>query len=169
MTSTAEQEQAAADQPVGQEIMVPNTGEVLPLDGPSDQLAGAVFHMRELESELARVRKIVSTELTRRLDAENLRKAEAIGEAGSWKVEVAAPATEWNEDRIAGVLDELVEENVITPGAMDRVLTTVRKLDKRELNKLVKTLSPDNEARLKACSSRSTNVRSVKVEEGPGQ
>ena len=149
--------------PIGQEVMVPPTGEIIPLDGPSDQLAEAVFRMKELEDELVRARRTVSLELTRRLDMENLRTANA----GSWKVSVAAPAKDWDTDRIAGVLDELVEEQRITPGAMDRVVKLERKLDKRELTKMLKTLPEEAAARLNECSSPSRRLRSVKVEQGP--
>jgi hypothetical protein len=153
--------EVAEGAPVGAEVLVPVTGELLPLDAPSAQLAEAVLRMRELEQQLAAARQLVGAELTHRLDMENLRSAEVDG----LKVTVAAPGRDWNTDTLAGVLDELVEESVITPAAMDRIVVLERKVKGTELRKLLATLPEAEAARLRACSKPNSRVRSVKVED----
>lgn len=148
------------DAPIGQEIAIPQTGELLPLDAPSDQLAEAVARMRDLEKELSRVRGIVGGELARRLDLENMRSVRV----DNFKIKVGAPGVDWNTDQLAGVLDELVEEASLTTGAMDRIVFLERKVSIRELNKLLPNLNPEQAARVRACSTPSKRARVASVE-----
>lgn len=141
-------------------IAIPPTGEAVALDAPSEDLAAAVLHMRELEQELSRVRQIVGLEITRRMDLENLRSVEH----GGFRIKVAAPGTDWDEKALEEALDELVAAEAITPGAKERLFKTTRKIQIRELSKLLATLPPDAAAKLRACSEPSKRVRSVSVE-----
>ena len=145
----------------GMELVLPVLGEVLPLDAPSDQLAEAAWRMRELETELARVRKLVGNELVNRMDRENLRSVEVAG----YSITVSAPgAVDWDADQLAEVLGELVKRDVITAGALDRVLPVKRTVAQRELKKLLETLdSPDVEL-VETCSAPSRRSRTVKVQ-----
>lgn len=147
------------------DLIIPLTGEQLALDAPTDQLAEAAAYLREQEVECARVRNILGAELTRRLDMENLRK----GSAGRFEISVAAPATDWDKDAIREVLDRLVADEIITPGARDRVLEPTVKLASRELSKLIKNLDPEHAAALSACGTPSMRTRSVKIEQLRGE
>lgn len=145
--------------PLTGEVLVPYSGELLALDADSETLVDAVYRMRELEDELRRVRQTVGLELTRRLDAENLRSVKV----GEYDLKVAAPRDDWPIDDVDAVLAELVEAETITQGARDRVVKSEPKLDLRELKKLLGTLPDDARDRLRSVSTRSTRLRSVTV------
>lgn len=151
--------------PVGQEIIIPTTGEVLPLDAPNKKLAEAAVYMGELKKELARVEAIVAGELARRMDLENLRTVEEDG----FKLQVSAPERDWDLDKLKDVLDDFVAKGRITRGAADRVITwtepkPVERVAKVELNKLLNGELPEvAKKQLKACSTPSKTVRKAKV------
>lgn len=145
----------------GRELMVPATGEVLALNQPSDILAEAVNRMRELERELASVRQTVAEELTRRMDVENLRKADV----GDYTISVDAPgALDWDLKKLDEVLDGLVAAGRLSAAAKERVMPPKPSLSQRELKKLLTTLEPDERERVEACSAPSRRTRRVKVE-----
>lgn len=151
--------------PTGQDIVIPTTGEVVPLDADNRKLAEAAAYMGDLKKELARVEAIVTAELARRMDLENLRTVKEQG----FQLKVGPPERDWNLDQLAEVLDEFVEKGRITEGARDRVLPLVtpdpyRKLAKVELNKLLTGELPEvAKKQLKACSSPAKTVRKAKV------
>lgn len=149
------------EQETGRDLIVPATGEIVNLSAPTDILAEAAARMRELETELARVRGVVSEELTRRLDHENLRSAEV----GDYTITVDAPGgLDWDTDELLQELDRLVELDVISGDALERVLPAKRRVAVRELKKLLPTLDPDYRTDLEACSSPSSRVRRVKID-----
>lgn len=144
----------------GQDLIVPVTGEVLPLDGESNLLADAVLRMKEIENELYRVRKIVNDELAKRLDKENLRTAKL----KDFEITVDAPsAVDWDTDGLLGALGTLVKEGVISEAALDRVMPVTRKISQRELKKLIATLDGGDLEMVASCSKPSTRARRVKV------
>lgn len=149
---------------IGQAI-VPVTGELLPLDAPNETLINALYEMRDLESQLQAVRRDVGLELTRRMDADNLRQVDVNG----FRVTVAAPGEDWDMDRLDEVLDELVAAEVLTRAAVDRLFKVERKIQKRELTKLLKNLDSEPADAIRACSERSRRVRSVRVEDKTGE
>lgn len=147
--------------------LVPVTGEVIPFDAPNETLIDALFRMRDLETQLAAVRRDVGLEITRRMDADNLRQVEVDG----FKVTVAAPGEDWDLELLDEVLGQLVAAGVLTPAATDRLFKVERKIQKRELTKLLKNLDGQNaEAAesIRACCETSRRVRSVKVEDRAG-
>lgn len=144
--------------------LVPVTGEVIPYDAPTDVLLDALYRMRDLEQQLQACRRDVGLEVTRRMDADNIRQADIDG----FRVTVAAPGEDWDLDRLDEVLDELVAAKVITRGAVDRLFKTERKVQKRELSKLLGNLDDEPAAAIRACSERSRRVRSVRVEDRVG-
>lgn len=149
------------------QAMVPVTGEVVPYDAPNEVLIEALHRMRDLENRLAAARRDLGLEVTRRMDADNLRQVEVDG----FKVTVAAPGEDWDLKRLDGVLDGLVDAEVLTPAATERLFKTERRIQKRELTKLLKNLDGVNSEaaeQIRACCETSRRVRSVKVEDQIG-
>lgn len=147
------------------QALVPVTGEVIPHDAPTDVLLDALHRMRDLEQQLQACRRDVGLEVTRRMDRDNIRQADVDG----FRVTVSAPGEDWDLDRLDEVLDELVAAEVITRAAVDRLFKTERKIQKRELTKLLKNLDPEPADAIRACSERSRRLRSVRVEDLTGE
>lgn len=145
--------------------LVPVSGEVIPFDAPSDVLVDAIYRIRDLESRLASARRDLGLEITRRMDADNLRQVDVDG----FRVTVAKPAEDWDMDRLDEVLDELVAAEIITRAAVDRLFKVERKIQKRELTKLLSNLDEEPAAAIRACSERSRRLRSVRVEDLTGE
>jgi hypothetical protein len=146
---------------MSRELVVPVVGEVLDLDAPSDRLAEATWRMRELESELARVRKAVAVELVRRMDQENLRSVEVAG----YSITVDAPGgLDWDAQGLDQVLAELVDREVITAGARERVVPMKPSVVQRELKKLLATLPEPERELVEGCASPTRRTRRVKVD-----
>lgn len=121
--------------PVGQDIVIPTTGEVVPLDADNRKLAEVAAYMGDLRKELTRVEAIVTAELARRMDLDNLRSVKEEG----FELKVGPPEREWNLDQLDEVLADFVDKGRITEAARERVLPLVtpdpyRKLAKVELN-----------------------------------
>ena len=143
------------------EVMVPVTGEVIDLASPTDTLAEASQRIRELETELARVRASIGMEIVKRMDHENLRSAEV----GDFSLTVDAPGgVDWEAKKLEEALWWLVDHDQISGEAMDRVLPMKRSVGLRELKKLLPSLSDEDRARVEACSAPSKKVRRVRVE-----
>lgn len=146
------------------QALVPVTGEVIPYDAPNEVLIDALYRMRDLENQLAACRRDVGLEITRRMDADNLRQVDVDG----FRVTVAAPGEDWDLELLDEVLAGQVEAGVLTPAAVDRLFKTERKIQKRELTKLLKNLDGEVADQIRACSEQSRRVRSVKVEDKAG-
>ena len=149
------------------QALVPVTGEIVPFDADNEVLIDALYRMRDLETQLASARRDVGLEITRRMDADNLRSVEVDG----FKVTVAAPGEDWDLKRLDEVLRELVEAQVLTPAATERLFKVERKVQKRELTKLLKNLDDVNAGAAEAirvCRDTSRRIRSVKVEDLQG-
>ena len=147
--------------------LVPVTGEVIPYDAPNETLIEAMYRMRDLEAQLAACRRDVGLEITRRMDADNLRSVEVDG----FKVTVAAPGEDWDLALLDEVLEGLIAAGTLTPAATERLFKTERRIQKRELTKLLKNLDGVNSEAadtIRACCDTSRRVRSVKVEDRAG-
>ena len=147
--------------------LVPITGELVPFDAENAVLIEAVHRMRDLEQQLATARRDLGLELTRRMDADNLRQVEVDG----FKVTVAAPGEDWDLKKLDEVLNELIDQGTLTPAATERLFKTERKIQKRELTKLLKNLDGVNRDAadlIRGCCETSRRVRSVKVEDLEG-
>ena len=148
-------------------MVVPDTGELIPLDAPSEDLAAAVYRMKTLEDELYRVRGIVNQELTRRMDLDNKRSVEVDG----FKLEVAAPGKEWDYELLDEVLADLVDAGKLSEEgkrSLYKVPEPKRSLQVRELNKLLASLPDDLAAQVRACAGESKRTRAVKVKDLEG-
>lgn len=145
--------------------LVPVTGELIPLDAPNEVLIDALYRMRDLEQQLYRVRRDVGLEVTRRMDADNLRQVDVDG----FRVTVAAPIEDWDLERLDRVLVGLVDQGTLTPAATQRLFRTRREIDKRELKKLLGNLDGEDVEKIRACSEKSKRVRSVRVEDRSGE
>lgn len=149
------------------QALVPVTGEVIPYDAPNEVLIDALYRMRDLENQLAAARRDVGLEITRRMDADNLRQVEVDG----FKVTVQAPGEDWDLKALDEVLDGLVAHGVLTPAAVERLFKVERRIQKRELTKLLKNLDDVNAGAAEAirvCRDTSRRIRSVKVEDLQG-
>lgn len=146
------------------QALVPVSGEVIPYDAPNEVLIDALYRMRDLENQLAACRRDVGLEITRRMDADNLRQVDVDG----FRVTVAAPYEDWDLDELDDVLAVLVDREVLTPAAVERLFKTERKIQKRELTKLLKNLDGEAADAIRACREQSARVRSVRVEDKAG-
>lgn len=146
------------------DLMIPGTGELIPLDGPTDHLAEAFDAISDLERQLRDARGAIRAELLTRLDRENRRSAEV----GDWKLEAEAPdQTDYDPDELAPILARLVGEEKISAEAMDKALE--RKVErlprKRELSRLLGSalLTDDDRAAILGCAKPRTRERRLTV------
>jgi hypothetical protein len=146
----------------GKEAVNPETGENLVLkDVEAVELAAYIDDVRYYESKLSEAKQIVGREIHRRMD-ENLTWTMNVG---GFKVTGQSPTTtEWDEDKLEEVLNELVRKRKITAGQRDTVvvkeMVPVRKIVKGKLNALMK-VSDEVKAAIVACSSKVEARRSI--------
>lgn len=146
------------------DLVVPATGELLDLDGPTDVLADAVARIASLETDLRDARSALRGELLRRMDTANVRSFDA----GPYKLEAEAPnQSDYDAQDLAPVLAELVVNGKIAQEAMDAALERVvsHKPRKRELDRLLTspTLSDEDRAAIQACAKPRTRERRLTV------
>lgn len=144
--------------------LVPVTGEVLDLDAPNETLVDALFRMRDLEQQLQAARRDVGLEITRRMDADNLRQVDVDG----FRVTVSAPGEDWDLEALDEVLTALVDNGILTPAATQRLFRVKRDVDKREMKKLLGNVEPVDAGKIRGCSAKSKRLRSVRVEDRSG-
>lgn len=97
----------------------PLTGELCPLDGPTDALGTFLADVREIESRLREAKAVVTAELLARMDRE-----------GTWTVRVpgmkitgeAPGRVEYDVEKLRTVVDELVAEGTISQEAAGRAV-----------------------------------------------
>lgn len=148
----------------GRELLVPLTGELIKLDSPTDEIARITQQIREMEQELYRARNQLNEELVRRLDHENLRKAEV----GAFIISVDAPnAVDWDVRQLEMVLHGFVDHDELSADAVDRILPSKRSVSIRELKKLIGTLDDELGAKVEACATPSHKLRRVRIESQP--
>lgn len=102
-------------------VVHPTTGEIVPLDGPTSDLADWLYETREQEGIVRDLKRVVSEELVRRMDAE----AQWTVHLGGWKLSAPSPApsTEYDAEALWAELETLVAEGVISRGAMEAAVT----------------------------------------------
>lgn len=118
-------------------VIDPTTGEVITLDGPTDQLALFIQNVRDVEQAFRESKRAVAAELHRRMDAE----ATWTVRAGDWEISGESPSrVEYDPTELHDRLTELLESDLITPRAMEdaieRVVTFKPKV--RGINQLLK-------------------------------
>lgn len=104
-------------------LMNPATGEVVALDGPTEDLGQFLADLREHESMWREAKKLVTRELVARMD-----------KSASWTLHVnglklstqsPAPSEEFNGPELREALLDLVDEGVVTIEAVDAAVETV--------------------------------------------
>lgn len=105
------------------QVVVPYSGEVVPLSADTEQLAALVDEVRDVESRLKELKSAISAEVHQRMDKD--RRWTLV--AGEWKVtgKSDSPEVVYDVDRLAAVLTQLVDEGVISAAAMDGALEQV--------------------------------------------
>lgn len=144
------------------EILDPTTGELVPLDGPTDRLAQVLDDVRELERQLRTLKSVVSGELLERMD----RSAQWTLREGSYEISGASPSPTlvYDADRLYGVLRGLVDDGVIAPAAAEAAVRQVVELKPvvRGINALRK-LGGQVALEIEACAAEVEKDRRVSV------
>jgi hypothetical protein len=143
-------------------LPMPFTGEVLPLDAPTADLARALDELKELTSRIREVRERIDDELLRRLD----KNARWTVREGDFKVTGTSPApkAEWDGAALSVVLAELRGLALIDYEAAEAALETVVSYKPKAagLQRLLK-LGGEVAERVGACRSEVEPVRRVTV------
>jgi hypothetical protein len=146
----------------------PVTGEVLPLDAPTVDLARALDELKELESRLKEVRDRIGEEVLQRMDAKALW---TLRTEDGFKLSAPSPApkAEWDGPALALALVELRGLDLIDYEAAVAALETVvtYKPKAAGLNRLLK-LGGEVAERVGACRVMVEPVRRVTVKRERG-
>lgn len=102
------------------QIVVPYSGEVVSLSADTDVLAALSDEIKDVESRLRELKAAISTEVHERMD----KQRKWTMAAGPFKLtgKSDAPEVEYDPDRLAAVLTQLVDEGEITRDAMDEAI-----------------------------------------------
>lgn len=120
----------------------PRTGELVPLDSPTDVLAEARMSVVEQREHLNRIGNAIDRELAKRLDHENMRKWRVPrGDGSTLEMEVNAPTTtEWDAALLRSELLRLTQgdDAPLTEAAVDAAVEVITsyKVKAREASKL---------------------------------
>lgn len=152
-------------------VVHPATGELLDLAGqPTDQLIDLVEGAREYQQQVGEFRSAVEQVIVERMDRELDRTAIV----GGHKLTVnAATRDEWDLDRLAAVLADLVNRSVISEKAARKVIETPPPkpqpavLRKAALNLLVKDVVPAVKDTIAECATQVPQRRTLKIERLP--
>jgi hypothetical protein len=140
-------------------IVHPLTGEVIdPRTVQTEALLEAHDLLLDSVKTIHGMRRQVDDELVRRMDHEGRRSFTFTG----FKIEVSAPTVkEWNTTRLAIVLNELVEEELISSEKADRCVRHKPEAVWRELKTLLS--DPRVRERIEDCYDEIEAPRYVKV------
>jgi hypothetical protein len=142
----------------GNAVVIPGTGEVVPLDAPLDLFVGAWEHMQELDADLKSARRALSDEIARRLDHEG-RRSLAVGRV---KFEVNAPTEkQWDLKELQETLAELLAEDTISQAKAESCIRWEPKAVWMELKTLLS--DPRCAARIEHCYRDAPATRYAKV------
>ncbi len=141
----------------------PATGELLPLArGGTDELAGQLREVRELEGRLREYKSAISRELLHRMD----RAAKWTVRYKGWKVEGdAPPKPDYDGAVLARELGDLVKAGIIDVVAHVAAVEAVEqwKPKKAGINALLKLGSPEITAALARAEVPASKTRTVRV------
>jgi hypothetical protein len=144
------------------ELLNPSTGEVIPLDASTEQLAEWLDQTKEWEARLRDAKRLAQGELLRRLDA-NARWTDLVGE---FEIRAPSPSPKvvYDNDELAKTLTDLVAEGLITEEAKDAALelATYWKPKIGGIKKLLK-LGGEVKDRVEACGQVESVTRYVSV------
>lgn len=140
----------------------PQSGEVLALDRPTEDLGAFLYRVRDFESRLKEAKALVSEEILRRQDAD----ASWTTRAGDYELKGASPQpkTEWDAEALKIILFDLMSEGLISVNAADAALKTetVYKPQPKGLNALMK-LGEGIKERLLPAKTKTAKRRYVSV------
>ena len=125
-------------------ILHPQTGELVNLDAPTNELADLLDTYRQIDSESRRAKTAITDELARRFDHEG----RASHTAGNWKLQVNSPeAVTYQPDRVYAILQAAAEDGEISHDAVELACppTGKRRVSKRDLTRVLAVL-PDERA-----------------------
>lgn len=144
-------------------VLNPMTGEVVPLDAPTDTLGEYLDAIREFEGSLREQKATVSRELLRRMDTE----ARWSVVAGPWKLTGRSPEPElvYDVDRLRAVLEQLVADDLISQRAMNEACERVVEFKARKagIAKLLKLGGAVRE-QIEQCREEQEPQRYVRVQ-----
>lgn len=161
--------ESVVDDGVTDVVVHPLSGELLALRGmPTTDVARTLKAFDGEVLRLADFRKALVDELVARLDRGNERKAKV----GDYVLETNAPTeVDYHLDVLAEGLDALVKDDKLEAEVLERVITwtkpaePTRRIDKREVNKLLRSDDPAIVAAIvKSRATKNVN-RTLKVDE----
>ena len=121
--------EAERRRPLKAALVNPASGELIPPDAPTDELARELASCRELAALLRSHVRAVSRIVIRRMDEE----ARWTADVGRWKVSSSSPTSgaKYDGERLERLLGELVAEGAITAEAMRAAVTPVTEYEVR--------------------------------------
>lgn len=100
-------------------VVIPGTGMVVSLDADAEEIARAWDELIETERDVKSVKRVISDEITRRLDFEGRRQITI----GDLRLETTAPEErEWDLPALQSLLLQLVSEGTISEKKADACL-----------------------------------------------
>jgi len=136
-------------------MLMPHTGELVSLDADAEVLAEALHEIREMEASLRSAKGLISREVHRRMDA----SARWTIDAGDWQLVGASPGRlNWNADRLAEIVLELVQEGTINAAAAEAAVEQVHEWRARPVGiNALRKLGPEIAARVEEASEPVNN------------
>lgn len=147
-----------SDAPV---VLNPATGELVPLDSPTDVLAQYLAGVREFEDGLRSAKRQVADELLQRMDHE-----------GTWTVHLPGITVEgdgpgrvmYDAEELHRRLDDLVDHGHISAAARDKAVEVVTTYKAKAAGvKALHKLGDEVAEAIDACSHPSEKPRQVRV------
>lgn len=146
------------------DLIVPLTGELVDLQGPTDTLAAHMHEVQRIESDLRAAKAVLRAELVSRMDKELARTFQA----GEFFLECDAPGqTEYDANELDRVVARLVKEDKIGFAAAAQALKVVETVKpmKRGIDKLLAapSLTDEDRAEVLACAHPKPGSRTLRV------
>lgn len=155
-------------------VVNPVTGEMVDLALGTDTIARARREVVDAKDQLDVFATDLDTELNARLDAANLRSAIVDDGSGECRWEITGKAAfteEYPVVQLQEALDLLIDVEKLTPAVKDAVLVEqprpAPKVNKRELNKLLKHMDPEVRDLIASCKIEKPQKRTVGVKQLP--
>lgn len=131
--------------------VMPVTGEVLDLAGPTDELVDWRVRTVEIRRQLEALASDLDMELARRIDFESAGRTARVGD---YQIEVQAPTTtEWDVPRLGIALEALVADARISPAVAEKAfrVTVTRAPAAAHLKKLLGHADPEVRESIARC------------------
>jgi hypothetical protein len=145
-------------------VIAPHTGEVIPLGSTTDVLAEWVDDLKAVRQKISLTIDTLADELNQRLDVESVRSARI----GEWRIEGKAAFTvEYDPVRLHAAVFGLATDGKLSEGVAARTVIQPAvkdwKVDRREVNKLLRHADPEVRAAVEACAVEKAQKRSINV------